>query len=127
MFLYAYIKNVITSCGSTSASTATGPAGPNSSGVGCSGAFVELGVGCREGGCGLRSKQPAGLKAIRLSAVVGCPRPLETPSFLGGLQAMIWISLVSALLGSLSCDIRELESGRKVGEGREEEDRSRTG
>ena len=88
---------------------------------------MELGVGCHGGGCGLRSKQPTGNKAIQLSAVVGCPHPLETPSFLGGLKAMIWIFPVSAILGSLSCDIRELESGRKVGEGRGREERSRTG
>ena len=88
---------------------------------------MELGVGCHGGGCGLRSKQPAGHKAIPLSAVAGCPRPLETQSFLGGLKAMIGIFPASAILGSLSRHIRELESSRKVGEGRGGEERSRTG
>ena len=49
----------------------------------------ELDVGCSGAGCGKCSKQSAGHKTLRLSAVVGCLRPLEScPSFLGGLQAV---------------------------------------
>ena len=80
---------------------------------------MEVGVGCAQ-------SSPQDTKPSN-SAVVGCPRPLETPSFLGGLKAMIRIFPVSAILGSLSCHIRELESSRKVGEGRGREERSRTG
>ena len=69
-------------------------------GVGCHGAgcglswsmvwvFLELDVCCSGAGCGKCSKQSAGHKTLRLSAVVGCLRPLEScPSFLGGSQAV---------------------------------------
>ena len=51
--------------------------------------FLKLDVGCSGAGCGKCSKQSAGHKILRLSAVVGCLRLHEScPSFLGGLQAV---------------------------------------
>jgi len=58
------------------------------SGLGCCGAGCGSSWcwmwGCHGAGCGKCSKQSAGHKALQLSAVVGCPCPLETLSvFLG--------------------------------------------
>ena len=54
--------------------------------------LMELGVGRSGAGCGKCSKQSAVHKAPKLSAVVGCPRPLQTLSiFLG---SWVWVVMV---------------------------------